>query len=207
MPAPRHLPLLPLLALAGLLPLGPSCQAPAWPEPEAASASTGRVDQDHQAKAAAAFLALLEAPQDEERIIWYGRRLGYLGRYEDAIEVYGRGLELNPDSAPLLRHRGHRWLSLRRFERAVEDLARAAELIRDQPDVVEQDGLPNARNQPTSSLHTNVWYHLGLARFCRAEFDAATAAFGACLAASRNPDMESAARYWLYLSTLRSSAP
>jgi len=192
----RHLPLLLLLLIAA------ACQSPSWPAPDADSPAVG-ADPGHLAAAEAAYLDLLQAPEDVQRIIWYGRRLGYLGRYEDAIAVFSRGLLQHPDSAELLRHRGHRWVSLRRFADAETDLGRAARLIEGAEDRVEADGLPNARGQPTSSLHTNVWYHLGLARYCQGDFGGAVEAFGACVAASWNPDMEAAARYWLYLSATR----
>lgn len=142
-------------------------------------------------------------PTDEMNIIWLGRRQAYLGRYRAAVDTFSRGLALHPQSARLLRHRGHRRITLRDLDGAVRDLERAARLIADQPDVVEPDGLPNAQNIPTSTLHTNVYYHLGLARYLRGEFDRAADAYGECVEIAANRDMESAARYWLYLSLMR----
>ena len=142
-------------------------------------------------------------PEDEHAIVWYGRRTAYTGDYAAAVDIYTRGLEFHPDSARLLRHRGHRWISLREFDRAVADLQRAAELTANAPDVVEADGMPNERGIPTSSLHTNVWYHLALAHYCRGEFADAQRCWEACLSASRNPDMECAARYWLFHAATR----
>ena len=43
-------------------------------------------------------------PQDESAIIWYGRRLAYLGRFEEAVAVYTRGLEVHPGSYRILRY-------------------------------------------------------------------------------------------------------
>lgn len=139
----------------------------------------------------------------ENNFIWMGRRLAYLGRYEDAIAEFTAGLEHYPASYRLLRHRGHRWITLRQFDRAVEDLTRAAELIRGVPDEVEPDGLPNARNIPTSTSHTNIYYHLGLAHYLRGEFDAARAAYEQCMAFSKNDDMRVATAYWLVLTQQR----
>lgn len=45
-------------------------------------------------------------PKDEEHIIWLGRRLAYLWRYREAIEVFSKGITLHPKSHRLLRHRG-----------------------------------------------------------------------------------------------------
>lgn len=146
---------------------------------------------------------LLAEPEDEELIVWYGRRVGYTGDYLAAAEIYTEGLRVHSDSAKLLRHRGHRWISLRHFDRAVEDLTRASQLVAGTSDEIEPDGIPNARNIPTSTLHTNIWYHLALAHYCRGEFTEAQRCWAECLAAARNPDMECAARYWLFHAATR----
>ena len=73
----------------------------------------------------------------------------------------------------------------------------------DLPDQVEPDGLPNERGIPTSTLQSNVWYHLGLAYYVQGEFAAARAAYREGLKVSRNPDMLSAMAYWAYLNLLR----
>lgn len=136
-------------------------------------------------------------PDDVEAIIWYGRRLAYLGRYREAIDVYTRGMELHPDDARLYRHRGHRYLSVREFDNAVDDFLTAVDLIRGTDDEVEPDGLPNARGIPTSTLHFNIWYHLGLAHYLQGEFEQALLAWNDCLAVSRHPDSVVATSYWL----------
>lgn len=139
----------------------------------------------------------------EDNFIWMGRRLAYLGRYEDAIAEFTDGLERYPSSYRLLRHRGHRWITLRRFDLAVDDLSRAAALIEGVPDEIEPDGLPNARNIPTSTSHTNIYYHLGLAHYLRGDFDSALAAYQQCMAFSKNEDMRVATAYWLMLTQRR----
>ncbi|MCB9914885.1 MAG: hypothetical protein H6828_07000 [Planctomycetes bacterium] len=142
-----------------------------------------------------------EAPHDEEAAIWLGRRLGYLGRYREAVAVYSEALEEHPGSARLLRHRGHRYLTLRRFAEAERDLARAATLLRGVPDTYEADGQPNAAGVPRSTLQSNVWYHLGLAQYLRGEYAAADASFERCrFFASVNDDMLAAATYWSVLT-------
>lgn len=93
-------------------------------------------------------------PDDVEAAIWLGRRTAYLGRYREAIDIFTRALERHPDDARLLRHRGHRWLTVSRLDLAVADLERASRLIAGRPDEIEADGLPNARNVPTSTLHS-----------------------------------------------------
>lgn len=142
-------------------------------------------------------------PADPDALIWLGRRTAYLGRYREAAALFSRGVERFPEDARFLRHRGHRFLTLRRLDLAEADLARAGELVRGQPDRVEPDGLPNARGIPTSTLQSNVWYHLGLARFARGDFEGALAAYRECLAVSGNPDMLVATSHWLYMTLRR----
>jgi tetratricopeptide (TPR) repeat protein len=142
-------------------------------------------------------------PDDLDSIIWFGRRTAYLGRYQEAIAIFSRGLEVHPDHPWLLRHRGHRWISVRQLGHAVEDLSRAAQLVEGQPDQVEPDGLPNAAGIPTSTLHTNIYYHLGLAQYLRGAYAEARGAYERGLAASTNPDMTVAFQYWMVLTARR----
>jgi tetratricopeptide (TPR) repeat protein len=167
-----------------------------------------RIDDGFRARQeellAAALGRLDEAPGEPESWIWVGRRTAYLGRYREAIEIYGQALERFPDEPRLYRHRGHRFITTRRLERAVEDLSRAAELVRGRPDETEPDGLPNEMGIPTSTLQSNIWYHLGLAHYLAGDFERALAAYRECLAVSRSPDMLVATSYWLYLTLGRS---
>ena len=96
-------------------------------------------------------------------MIWLGRRTAYLWRYEEAIEIYTRGLTAHPDDPRLWRHRGHRYISTRRFDLAVRDLEQAARLAAANPDRIEPDGLPNSYGIPTGTMRFNIYYHLGLA--------------------------------------------
>lgn len=156
-----------------------------------------------EADLARARAALDASPDSEEAIVWVGRRLAYLGRFRDAIAVYTQGLERHPRSAALLRHRGHRYITVRQFDKAIDDLEKAAALVEGRPDVVEPDGAPNAAGVPRSTLQTNIWYHLGLARYLKGEWDGAAEAFGRCVELSPNDDMRVAASHWLYLSRRR----
>ena len=157
-----------------------------------------------QERLLAEAMATLEAkPDDLEALIWAGRRLGYLARYREAVDLYTEALQSYPEEPRLYRHRGHRFLTLRQFSRATADLEIAARLMSSRPDRVEPDGLPNERGIPTSTLRSNVWYHLGLAHYVQGEFEAAREAYRQGLKVSRNPDMLSAMTYWAYLNLLR----
>ena len=156
---------------------------------------------------AEAVATLAQNPDDLEAVIWQGRRTAYLGRYQDAIAVYSRGLEregLDPQArARLLRHRGHRLLSLRQLDPAQADFEQAAKLVEGMEDRVEADGLPNAEDTPTSTLGTNIWYHLGLVHYLKGDFESALVAYRQCMELSKNPDMQVATAYWLYMTLSR----
>ena len=142
-------------------------------------------------------------PDDPDATIWLGRRVAYLGRYRDAIEIYSEGIEKHPDDARMYRHRGHRYITVRELPKAIADFEKAASLVAGKPDQVEPDGQPNARNIPTSTLQTNIYYHLGLARYLTGDFAKAADAYAKCLAVSKNPDMLVATTYWYYLTLAR----
>jgi tetratricopeptide (TPR) repeat protein len=161
--------------------------------------------REMEAKLAEAREAHRLKPRDADAIIWLGRRTAYLGRFRESIGIYTEGLRLHPRDARLLRHRGHRHITVREFRLAERDLARAARLTAGKPDEIEPDGLPNARNQPTSTTKSNIWYHLGLARYLSGDFRGALAAYRECLKFSRNPDMLVATSHWLYMTLRRLS--
>ena len=162
-------------------------------------------DSLRQARERQLELAHAEYERDSsaDALVWIGRRTAYLGRYREAVEIFTTGSEKFPDDARFYRHRGHRYLTLRQLDRAVLDLEHAARLIAGRTDEVEPDGLPNARNTPTSTLQSNIWYHLGLAYYLQGDFAQALRAYQECLAVSKNPDMLVATSNWLYLTLRR----
>jgi len=168
-----------------------------------AEVSLEEVEASPQAKLDAAQATFDQNPVDVEAIIWLGRRQAYLGRYEEAIETFTQGIEEHPGEPRLYRHRGHRYLTTRHPDRAIADLERAAELIEGTPDEIEPDGLPNAAGIPTSTLQSNIWYHLGLARYLQGDFTMAQRAYEECLEVSKNPDMQVATSHWLYMTLRR----
>ena len=134
---------------------------------------------------------------NDEQIIWYGRRLAYLGNYKEAIAVYTKGIKLHPGNARFYRHRAHRYITLRCYDNAIADLKKAVDLIKDQIDEIEEDGIPNARNFPTSTLHTNIYYHLGLAYYLKGDSRQALLEWKKCLDIADNDDMKVATLNWL----------
>ncbi|MGH7560120.1 MAG: tetratricopeptide repeat protein [Gemmatimonadales bacterium] len=171
--------------------------------PPALSDSTRR---GYERKLDEARRAYDRTPNDPDSIIWLGRRTAYLGRYREAIAIYTRGIAQHPGDARLYRHRGHRYLTVRLLDSAIADFERAAQLIEGKPDQVEPDGLPNARGIPTSTLHSNIRYHLGLAYYLKGDFERALGPYRADVQAARatgNNDMLVATSHWLYMALRR----
>jgi tetratricopeptide (TPR) repeat protein len=137
--------------------------------------------------------------KNPENIIWLGRRLGYLHRYHDAIDAFTKGVELYPEDPRFYRFRGHRYISLRDFDKAVSDLAKGAELIRGKPDEQEPSGVGGR----PSTLNFNVWYHLGLAHYLKGEFGKAIDAYLECMKASADEESKVATSDWLYMAYRR----
>jgi tetratricopeptide (TPR) repeat protein len=135
--------------------------------------------------------------------IWYGRRLAYEGDFAGSVALFTRALERFGDEPELLRHRGHRFLSQRRPAEARADLLRAARALEGCADEVELDGAPNEFGIPRGTLHTNVWYHLGLAEHLLGNGEEAARAFAQCLAAASNDDFRVAAAYWRVLALIQ----
>jgi tetratricopeptide (TPR) repeat protein len=148
-----------------------------------------------------------EADASEENYIWLGRRLGYLYLYDSATNVFTAGLAKYPESFRLLRHRGHRYITLRKFDLAVSDLNKASELMKDVPVEIEPDGAPNKLNIPLSNTQFNVWYHLGLAYYLQRDFEKAAYAYEECLKVSNNDDLVTATIDWLYMTYQRAGKP
>jgi tetratricopeptide (TPR) repeat protein len=100
-------------------------------------------------------------PRNIDNIIALGLAQAGVWRYHDAIATYTRGIELDPKNAMLYRHRGHRYISARQFEKAAADLEKAAKL---------------------DAKDFNIWYHLGLAYYLQGDFKRAVPAYESCLA-------------------------
>ena len=169
---------------------------------EIAPPLTRETRRDFEAKLAEARKNA-ETESSADNLIWLGRRIAYLGNYKDAIQIFTQGAEKFPDDARFLRHRGHRFITLRCFDLAIADFNRAAKLVKGKPDQIEPDGLPNARNIPTSTLQSNIWYHLGLAHYLKGDFKAALKAYREAEKVSTNPDMQVATTHWLYMTLRR----
>jgi len=68
-------------------------------------------------------------PGNADKLIWYGRRAAYAGRFDEAIRIYSEGVRKFPEDARILRHRGHRYITTRQFDKAIADFEKAYALI------------------------------------------------------------------------------
>ena len=126
--------------------------------------------------------ALAVDPRSIDRIIALGVAQSGVRQYREAIETFTRWLRIAPNNALLYRWRGHRYLSTRQFDRALDDLSRGAKL---------------------DSTIYGIWYHLGIVRFVRRDFAGAAAAFTRALPIAPDSGERSGATDWLWMSLSR----
>lgn len=158
---------------------------------------------EYTSKLAEAKAVFAAKPNEADSFIWLGRRTAYPGDNKGAIKIFTDGISKFPSDARFYRHRGHRLITLRCFDDAIADLEMAAKLIKGKADEVEPDGLPNAKNIPTSTLQSNIWYHLGLAYYVKADLKNALRAYRQAEKVSTNNDMRVATGYWHYMTLRR----
>ena len=152
----------------------------------------------------AATADFVKNPDDVRNIVWMGRRLAYLSRYREAIEVFSRGVAKFPSDARPLRHRAHRYITTRQFDQAIVDFEKAAKLMAGKPNEGEPDGAPGRRPTPSATLKFNIYYHLGLAYYLKGDFAKALTAYRECMKYSTdNDDSLVATSDWLYMTLRR----
>ena len=126
--------------------------------------------------------ALAAEPNNVERIIALGIAQSGARQYREAIQTFTRGLRIDPKNAVLYRWRGHRFLSVRDYDRALADLNQGA-LI--------------------DSAVYGIWYHLGVLRYIRGEFASAADAFKRGLPIAPNAVERAGSYDWQWMSLMR----
>lgn len=119
--------------------------------------------------------ALRENPGDLELLLAAAAARAAHWQYGAAIELYDSAIARHPDDWRAWRFRGHRHISLRRFDQAVRDLQQA-----------------HARD----SASFDVAYHLGLAYYLTGQYDEAADAYAHCMDMAEGaaaPEIRSAA--------------
>lgn len=143
-------------------------------------------------------------PDDALALIWYGRRTAYTGAYRGAIKIFSEGIKKHPTDARMYRHRGHRYISIREFDRSIADYEMAVKLIAGKENHIEPDGQPNAQNIPLSTTQGNIWYHYGLAAYLKRDWDTAFEAFSNGAEINQNDDNLVSVTHWRYMILRRS---
>ncbi|MFA5909360.1 MAG: tetratricopeptide repeat protein [Vicinamibacterales bacterium] len=127
--------------------------------------------------------AALDAnPKDIARIIDLGVAQSGARQFREAIATFTRGLEIEPNNALLLRWRGHRYLSVREFDRAFADLTRGGKI----------DG----------TIY-GIWYHLGVVQYLRGDFADAAASFAKAQPIAPDAGELAGSTDWLWMSLSR----
>jgi tetratricopeptide (TPR) repeat protein len=116
------------------------------------------------------------------RIIDLGVAQSGARQFREAIDTFTRGLEIEPNNALLLRWRGHRYLSVREFDRAFADLTRGGAI--------------------DSSIY-GIWYHLGVLQYLRGEFAEAAASFAKAQPIAPDAGELAGSMDWLWMSLSR----
>jgi tetratricopeptide (TPR) repeat protein len=150
-----------LFSFSLLFAFSANAQTPAKPEIVSLLGVKHFANADEKGEIAKAQEKLSVDPKNIDLIIALGRAQANVWRYHDAIETYSRGIKIAPTDARLYRHRGHRYISIRQFDKAVVDMKRASALN-------DQD--------------FDIWYHLGLAHYLKGEYAKAAAAYEKCYA-------------------------
>jgi tetratricopeptide (TPR) repeat protein len=131
---------------------------------------------------ARAQAALSADPRNVERFIQLGVAQSGARQFREAIETFTRAMAIAPNDAMLYRWRGHRYLSVREFDKARADLTKGLAL---------------------DSTIYGILYHLGIVRFVRGDFAGAAQMF--TRAQPRAPDAGELAGStdWLWMSLMR----
>ena len=131
---------------------------------------------------ARATAALNADPRNVQRIIALGVAQSGARQFREAIETFTRGLAIAPNDPMLYRWRGHRYLSVREFDKSMADLTRGYQL---------------------DSTNYGVLYHLGVLRYLKGDFNEAAALFG--MSQPRAPDggERAGSTDWLWMSLSR----
>ncbi len=125
---------------------------------------------------------LAREPRNVDRIMALGLAQAAVRQYREAIETFTRGIAVAPANALLYRHRGHRYISVRDFPRALTDLEMGNRL---------------------DSTNYDIWYHLGIVRYVRGEIAGAAAAFARARPMAPNDNELAGSTDWLWMSLSR----
>ncbi|MEQ9398980.1 MAG: DUF1697 domain-containing protein [Longimicrobiales bacterium] len=110
-------------------------------------------------------------PDKVDYLINAGRVRRNFWQYREAIDLYTQAIELAADDWRPYRFRGHRWISLRDFDRGIADLETARAL---------------------APMNWDVAYHLGLGYYLAGRFADAADEYTRCLDLADDPEAQAA---------------
>jgi tetratricopeptide (TPR) repeat protein len=162
-------------------------QAPAPQAPADAKAAyekaTAHFDKNENGQALEAYdLAIRLDPTKPDPFVGKGRTLARLRRYDEAFAAYGEALKLAPDSAMILRYRGHNYINVRKLDLALADLSRAESMNRNE---------------------FGIYYHLGLAYYLTGDYAKAAQAYDGCVRTSKTDGDRVSCWAWQYPALVR----
>lgn len=131
---------------------------------------------------ARAEAALARDPRNVALFIQLGIAQSAARQFREAIATFTRGLAIAPADPVLYRWRGHRYLSVRDFDRAGNDLTRGFAL---------------------DSTNYGILYHLGIVRFVQGDFSGAAAAFARAQPRAPEAGELAGSTDWLWMSLQR----
>jgi tetratricopeptide (TPR) repeat protein len=126
--------------------------------------------------------ALTADPRNVDKIIQLGLAQSAVRQYHDAIATFTRGMQIDAKNPLLYRWRGHRYISIGAFDKALTDLTRGNKL---------------------DSTNYDILYHLGVAHFERREFGQAAKAFAQAQRRAPNDNEIAGSTDWLWMSLAR----
>jgi tetratricopeptide (TPR) repeat protein len=121
-------------------------------------------------------------PRNVEQFIRLGIAQSGVRQFREAIETFTRGLAIAPNDPMLYRWRGHRYLSVREFDRALADLTRGLQL---------------------DTTNYGILYHLGIIRYLRGEFPQAADLFSRAQRRAPEAGELAGSTDWLWMSLSR----
>jgi tetratricopeptide (TPR) repeat protein len=143
----------------------------------------GRSDAQYVTTSGKRFFAQSDAKENVTQLIALGDAQAGLWNVRDAIPIYDRAIALDPKNATAFQQRGHRYLSIREFQKARADLEKAAQM---DPKLL------------------SAWYYLGVLDYAEGKFDKAAADFEKNLALQDDDFTKAIGTVdWLYMSYRR----
>ena len=140
---------------------------PGQPELVSALGRTHFAQEDTAGSIEDADSVLRAQPDDIDALLSAAGARAAVWRYHEAIALYDSAVALHPTDWRPWRFRGHRHISLRQLDAALQDLERARQL---------------------DSLSFDVAYHLGLARYLKGDWESAADEYARCMRLAESPD-------------------